>query len=155
MPRVLCDIVDVYPFRRIAGGVEFLQLRRAAGQRMAGTWQAVHGHIRPGEHVVAAALRELREETGLRPRALWQLQFVHSFYVAPEDAIRLCASLAAEIDPQAGVRLNEEHSDYRWLPADHALVQFLWPGQRRAIREILDEIILPGPAEPYLRLEIP
>ena len=34
-------------------------------------------------------------------------------------------------------------------------MQFLWPGQRRAIREILDEIILPGPAEPYLRLEIP
>ncbi len=155
MPRVLCDIVDVYPFRRSGGGVEFLQLLRAEGRRMGGTWQAVHGHIRPGETVVAAALRELHEETHLRPLAVWQLQFVHSFYVADEDAIRLCASLAAEIDPRATIRLDAEHTDFRWLPADHALEQFLWPGQRRAVREILDEIILPGPAEPYLRIELP
>src|SRR3989454_9601033 len=57
--------VDVYVLRPTPGGLEALGLRRGAtaGNRSPGSWETVHGHIEPGETPVAAALREVREET--------------------------------------------------------------------------------------------
>ena len=58
-------MVDVYVLRPVAGGWEALCLRRAPADRSPGTWETVHGHILEGETPVAAAVRELAEETGL------------------------------------------------------------------------------------------
>jgi len=30
----------------------------------------------------------------------------------------------------------------------------MWPGQRRALREIMEEIVAPGLAEPHLRIAL-
>jgi hypothetical protein len=30
----------------------------------------------------------------------------------------------------------------------------MWPGQRRAVREIVEEIVTPGAAEPHLRISL-
>jgi dATP pyrophosphohydrolase len=46
---------------------EFLQLRRRADDYLGGTWQIVRGTCLPDEPAWQAALRELEEETGLRP----------------------------------------------------------------------------------------
>lgn len=154
MPEIRSDIVDVYVFRRLATQVEVLLLRRAPGGLLGETWQAVHGKIEPGETATQAALRELAEETGLHPTALWQLESLNTFYVAAGDHIQMCPGFAAEVPPDAAVRLNAEHTDSRWVPAEQAAREMMWPGQRRAIREILDEIIAASPAEPHLRIAL-
>ncbi len=47
-------------------GDEVLLLRHGAGSdRFAGRWNGVGGHVEAGEDILAAARRELREETGL------------------------------------------------------------------------------------------
>ena len=155
MPHIECPIIDCYVFRRITTGVELLMLRRRMGSYMGGTWQAVHGKIEPGESAVHAALRELREEAGLSPMRFWQLEFVNTFFSAARDAVVLCPSFAAEISVESVIQISDEHTDYRWVPAGQADEQFLWPGQRQAIQEVLREIVAGGPAEPYLRIPLP
>jgi len=152
MPQIVSSIIDVYPLRRTSGSVEFLLLKRQPAARLGGTWQAVHGKIEPGEAAWQAALRELREETGLTPTGFWQIDFVNTFYMADGDRVVLCPCFAAEVAADARVVLSREHTAFRWLPAKQALRQFMWPGQRRAVREIMDEIVAPGPAEPHLRV---
>ncbi len=134
--------------------VEFLLLKRAPGIWLGGTWQAVHGKIETAETARQAALRELREETGQEPRRFWQLEFVNTFYVAEKDRIVMCAGFAAEVAADAAIRLSDEHTDYRWEPYERALRSYMWPGQRRALREIMEEIVTPGLAEPYLRIQL-
>jgi dATP pyrophosphohydrolase len=154
MPGFDCNMVDVYAFRRVATGVEFLLLKRAPAIWLGGTWQAVHGKIEIGETAPQAALRELREETGLEPRRFWQLEFVNTFYAAEKDRILMCAGFAAEVAADAVIRLSDEHTEYRWELYEQALKCFMWPGQRRAIREIMAEIVTRGLAEPHLRIRL-
>lgn len=155
MPKIVSSIVDVYVFRRCATCIEFLTLLRAPLQRLGGTWQSVHGKVEAGETAWQAALRELREETGLTPTGFWQIDFVNTFYVAESDLVLLCPCFAAEVSADAPVHLCSEHTASAWLGAEAALARMMWPGQRHALREILSEIIQPGLAEPHLRIPLP
>ena len=154
MTRIVVDQVEVFPFRRRGTLVEFLMLQRARDDRLGGTWHAVHGSIEPGETAVQAALRELREESGLTPLRFWQIDFVSTFFLADLDRVCLNPVFTAEIDPAAGVRLSGEHEGFRWVDAEHAPGEFMWPNQRRALREIMEEVISAGLAEPYLRVPL-
>ena len=70
MTSVRASLVDAYLLRPGAAGLEVLLLRRAAGGRCPGSWEAVHGHIEVGEPPAAAAAREIEEEAGIRPQRL-------------------------------------------------------------------------------------
>ena len=60
------DLVECWVFRvSPSAGVEILLIRRATHRIFPGLWQCVTGGIEPGERVPEAALREVREETGL------------------------------------------------------------------------------------------
>ena len=153
VPRIACDIVDLYVYRIREGTPEFLTLRRVRGE-LAGTWQAVHGKIEPGETAWQAALREMREETGLAPECFHQVDAVNTFYLARQDVIHHCPSFAARVAADAQVALNDEHDAYDWLDVESAIARFPWPGLRRAVREIVEEIIKAGPARAWLEIPL-
>ena len=69
---VRVSLVDLYVLRGAGPSLECLVLRRAAGGRCPGSWEAVHGHIEPGETPAEAARRELRGGDGTRARAAVQ-----------------------------------------------------------------------------------
>jgi 8-oxo-dGTP pyrophosphatase MutT (NUDIX family) len=73
MTELTIGVVDVLVFRGTPAGGEVLVLRRAAGTRCTGAWEVVHGRIEPGERPEDAALREVREETGLAVDRLYNL----------------------------------------------------------------------------------
>ena len=162
-PSIRTNIVEVYVFYRHTkdgGGDElsFLQLRRSRPP-MAESWQPVMGHIEAGETVVEAGLREVMEETKLSPisdevgRCVWQLEAVNTFFLAALDVILMCPGLAVEVSTDSTVIIDNAHDDFRWITQDQTDAQFLWPGQRAAARQIVDEIApADGRLRPHLRL---
>jgi 8-oxo-dGTP pyrophosphatase MutT (NUDIX family) len=155
-PSVRTDIIDVYVFRRQRETTAFLQLRRCVPP-LSGTWQPVMGHVEPGETAAAAAVRELREETGFGHDAgllgLWQLESLNAFFLAQADCVMLSPCFAAEVSPDCEPVLDATHDAARWVAAADADHAFIWPGQRQAIAQIVRDILPPdSPVAAALRL---
>lgn len=154
MTGIRVSIVDVYPVRRDPGGLQVLLLRRSKAGRCPGSWEAVHGWIEPDETPAEAALRELREETGLAPARLYNLSRVESFYLHRSDEVALIPVFVALVGGEGRPVLSEEHDYAEWVPVPEAAQRFDWPRERRAMTDI--EILLPdgtaGPLEDVLRV---
>jgi dATP pyrophosphohydrolase len=137
MTEIRVAIVDVYVLRPAAGAWEALCLRRAPGERSAGTWETVHGHIEDGERPVDAAVRELREETGLAAERLYNASRVESFYLHRQDVLALIPVFCAFVAEGADASVSDEHDVCEWLPVTAASERFGWPRERRALADVL------------------
>lgn len=131
---------------------EFLQLRRAAGDYMGGTWQIVRGTAEPGEPAWRAALRELAEETRLVPAEFYKLSLMEQFYLVPAETVWHVPSFVAVVGAGAEVVLNDEHDAHRWVPRDRIDAETMWAGERLVLAEVMREVCDDGPAKPYLRV---
>jgi len=149
------DMISVYVIRPAATSHEILQLRRAQNDYMGGTWQTVRGTMEANETAWQAALRELKEETGLTPTEFYKLSLLEIFYLTHDETIWHCPAFCALVAADANVILNEEHDAARWLPIESAAKDFMWPAEPQAIAELTREIINTGPAKPYLEIKLP
>jgi dihydroneopterin triphosphate diphosphatase len=147
LPAITSRFVDCHVFRRSAHGgpEEWLVLKRAPHIHLGGTWQMVSGHLEAGEKAYECAVRELQEETGLRPLHFYQASYVNRFYLAASDEIVLSPVFAAEVAAEATVDLSEEHVDYAWVLYDEARRRYPWPGQRKAIEVIRAQFLEGSP----------
>ena len=137
MTSVRVSLVDVYVLRQTTpGAIELLTLRRGPSRSRPGSWETVHGHIEAGEHPVAAAVRELQEETGVPAERMYNLSRVEMFYQHALDEVSLVPVFAACVNSNAVVRLGDEHDRYEWLEAAAATARFTWPRERRAVDDI-------------------
>ena len=113
-----------------------LLLLRRAKEYLKGEWCHVAGAIEAGESAWQAALREIEEETGLPVRRLYSADVTEQFYEASKNRISIVPAFVAYVDPDAPVRLNAEHSEYRWVSFDEARRLVPFGGQRRLYDEI-------------------
>ena len=147
--------IVVFVARPTANGRhEFLQLRRRGDEPLAGTWQTVRGSIEAGETASNAAIRELREETAVRPAEFYRLGTVETFYDLDSDAIWHSAAFFALLAADATVSLNEEHDGVRWVDEADVNTHFMWPSEKPLIREIQTELLGDGLCKPYLKIDI-
>jgi len=123
--------------RHSGGSWDVLCLRRAPGERSAGTWESVHGHIQDGETPVEAAVRELGEETGLVAERFYNLSRVESFYLHRHDLLALIPAFCALVPPGVEPRLSAEHDAWEWLEPAAATARFAWPREGRALADAL------------------
>ena len=144
--------VDVYLLRRVADGWESLALERAAGTRCTGAWEVVHGRIEDGERPEDAALREVKEETGLDVLRLYNVT-VQPFYLQMFNMVTLAVAFAAFVS-EGPVRLSEEHARAEWLPIPAAVQRLTWPRSRIALQEAVALLQTgdAGPVEDVLRV---
>lgn len=119
------------------GGWQVLCMRRAAGTRSPGTWETIHGHIKPGESAAHAAQRELHEETGLVAERFYNLSRIDSFYIHRRDVVALIPVFCAFVAAGADVRLSAEHDAHEWLVPEEAARRFSWPREARALADAL------------------
>ena len=106
-----------------------LALQRARDTRCPGAWEIVHGRIQQGETAHAAAVRELREETGLAPDRLYNVT-VHAFYLHRTASVEVAVAFCAFVAGTPAITLGEEHSRSAWLSRTAALKRFAWPSER-------------------------
>jgi 8-oxo-dGTP pyrophosphatase MutT (NUDIX family) len=108
-------------------GDEFLVAHRSP--ESGGYWHTIAGGVEPGEESHVAALRELREETGLEADELQLLgEFAYvreSWEQEPGLRVRVEAFLV-DVEPGWEPDLNEEHVEYRWLRREEAAELLFW-----------------------------
>ena len=154
MTQVRVSMIDLYVARPAEAGLEFLVLRRSGRGRSPGAWEAVHGHLEEGERPTDGALREMLEETGLTPEALYNLSRVESFYLHRTDEVAMIPAFAALVSASSTARLSDEHDRAEWLAPDEARTRLAWPRSRRALDDTL--VLLAsghaGPLEDLLRV---
>jgi type II secretory ATPase GspE/PulE/Tfp pilus assembly ATPase PilB-like protein/8-oxo-dGTP pyrophosphatase MutT (NUDIX family) len=152
--RLSIGTIDVYVIRPLAEGWRVLVLQRALDTRCPTAWETVHGHIEEGEEPEDAALREVREETGLETGRLYNVT-VQPFYLHKSHTVQLAVVFAAFVDEPGAFTLGSEHQRAEWLSVDEALDRFQWPREREALREIAHLLRTgdAGPVEDVLRVK--
>lgn len=132
-------LIDLYPYRiKKNNDVELLLLKRAEGEKYDGQWRMIGGKVEEGETHWEAALRELDEETGLKPTTFWTLPSLNKFYEWNTDKILLIPAFAAEIRTSDSIILNKEHRTSKWYEIDEATDLISWPEQRRLLKLLHD-----------------
>jgi len=146
MALISSTIVEICIFKFEKDRPWFLLLRRSKEEKIyPGIWQFVSGSIEEGEKASFAALRELDEETAIKPSAFWVTPFVNSFYDPSWDSLNLTPLFAAQVSAGEEPKLSSEHSQWGWFLYEDALSMLPWPGQREGLR-IVNEYIVKGDA---------
>ncbi len=151
--QVKAGVVDVYALSREGDAWRVLTLQRAGDTRCPGSWEAIHGHIADGERPEDAAVREVKEETGLDVERLYNVT-VTAFYLHREQTVQLAIAFAAVVRAAAPIALGLEHVQFEWLTFSEAAERLTWPREREALGHI--GVLLrggdAGPAEDVLRV---
>lgn len=100
----------------------------------------IGGKVKKNEKYWEAALREMEEETGLRPRKMFTLPSVNQFYEHRTDKILTIPAFAGEISLNDTIRLNSEHNEFEWFDVESAVEKVVWTEQQRLIRLTYDLI---------------
>ncbi|HEX8232140.1 MAG TPA: NUDIX domain-containing protein [Caulobacteraceae bacterium] len=117
-------------------GGDVLLIRRGSAPRL-GEWSLPGGRIEWGEPAAAAALRELREETGVEAEILGLVDVVDGIFPAaagePERHYLLIDYAARWLsgEPSPG----DDAAEARFWPLEQALRQVEWEETRRVIAE--------------------
>ncbi len=153
MTQIVPGVVEVYVIRHNRGDWRVLVLQRAPDASRPGSWELVYGKIDAGERPEHAAVRELREETGLDVQALYNVT-VNSFYLHTTQTIQMSIVFAAFVGEDSAVALSEEHQRFEWLTVDEACERFTWPRAARGLKDVRHLLAQgdAGPAEDALRI---
>jgi 8-oxo-dGTP pyrophosphatase MutT (NUDIX family) len=152
MTEIVVGVVDVFVFRHGPAGLRALVLRRAEGTRCTGAWEVVHGRVEPDERPEDAAIREVREETGLAVERLYNLT-CQPFYLHRMSTVQMSVVFAAFVSSEA-IQLGPEHDLAEWLSPDEAAERLSWPRSITALRDAVQVLHTgdAGPVEDVLRV---
>ena len=132
MSKVEVRVIDAYVFRKTNNGLKYLLLKRAKTKIYEDLWQSVAGKIEAGEKSWEAAIRELKEETGLRPNKMFVADHVSRFYEVYKDRVNLVPVFGIEVI-SSNVTLSVEHCEYQWIDFKSAYELLVWNGQKEGI----------------------
>ena len=134
--KIISNMIEAHIFRETQNGIEFLLLKRAENEIYPGLWQMVNGKVEGNETAYQAAVREIKEETGLHPEKLWVVPNVNTFYSHELNEIFLLPVFAAKVKGDEKAVICEEHSDSCWCSPEETMDLLAWEGQRHSVELI-------------------
>lgn len=132
--------VNVAIVKKDDDGWKFLILKRAENESYGGCWGFLTGGKRNGEMVAQVVIREMEEETGLKPRSMWATEYLVQFYEPEFDTIWILPLIVAIVDSDSEVKLSPENSKYVWLPTQQAKHRVSWRNLVQAIGDVTEEL---------------
>jgi len=155
LTKITAKVIELFVIKHNGGDWRVLTLQRAPDGKRPNSWETVYGKIDARERPEKAAVRELREETGLEPLSLYNVT-VSSFYLHASSTIQMCITFAAFVPEDADVIIGEEHQRFEWLPIEEACERFTWPREAHALRDAHHLLSRgnAGPVEDVLRIEV-
>lgn len=120
-------VIAIVPRRRAADGSKVLGLPK--------------GHIDPGESELEAAVREIREETGVEVEPMAELGEVHYWYMrggrrVPKAVVfHLFSYLRGDIADH-----DEEVEMVRWMPLQEAARSLSYDGEREMVQRAIEAL---------------
>jgi 8-oxo-dGTP pyrophosphatase MutT (NUDIX family) len=118
---------------RFAGGErEYLLLKHANG----GHWSFPKGHVEEGEQPREAAIRELKEETGLAVRKFVPKFYEKTSYTFERNGLTVPKTVIYFLGTVSGdcrVELSPEHHSHLWLPYDDSRSRLTYENDRNLL----------------------
>lgn len=116
-------------------GKSILLLKRAGNCRHSGTWAFPGGHGREGETPINTAIREAREETGLKSIPGYRFDSMTS-----QDGHKHFTTFLYRVTDPFDCEISEEHSGWEWVPFDELSKTNLHPKVGENIERYLKAI---------------
>lgn len=143
---ISCCIASAVILEEGVSPPRMLILRRVVEQ-LYGEWCHVAGRIEAEETAWEAVLREIREETGLAVTRLFSADYTEQFYEPKRNIVSVVPAFVAYVDSSQPVRLNAEHSEFRWVTISDAQALVTFGGQRRLYEEVRREFVDRHPSQ--------
>jgi len=153
MTDITVRVIDCHIAVQTDTSFRFLILKRSNETVCPNHWQCVTGKIEQGELPYIAAIREVKEETGLRPVRMWTVDTVNFFYEHKVNQLNVVPVFGMIVD-NFDVSLSNEHVDFKWLSIDQALDSLIWRKQIDGLREFNRMLITETEKNSFLEIDI-
>ncbi|RWZ58651.1 NUDIX domain-containing protein [Halobacillus fulvus] len=130
-----CTGVAVVLLKPFGEECKLLLLRRNS-KVLQNVWCYIGGSIEEGEAAWEAALREVEEETGLKSISLYTSTLFDQIYSPAEDYIYLAPVFVGYVEGTGQVKLNDEHSEFKWVTFEEAFDTVSLPGNEEVLRSV-------------------
>ncbi|EPP4298107.1 NUDIX hydrolase [Vibrio navarrensis] len=149
MIPIKTSVVSGVALSQIDGVTKMLLMKRIKG----GYWCHVAGTIERNETGWQAIIREFREETQIEVTSLYNAQYIEQFYESSANVIELIPVFVVLCDANQVVRLNDEHTEFKWCTLPEAKELAPFPSQHEAFEHIWSYFV-ERPINEFYRVQI-
>jgi len=131
--------VEIYLFKkRFNKEPLFLLLKRIP--KRGGFWQPITGGLESKETFRQAAIREIKEETGITII----INFIdadYKFDFSDNNQTYKERVWGAQVGEKEKIAISGEHSEYKWVTSQKALNKYLkWPDNKEGLKKLCEKI---------------